>query len=94
LGASGQVLDDYSVYNIVNRSFITCVDFAFSFVGLYGKGSQVIFNEGHAFVLIGSLIVEPQDLQGKQFSGVDYSKVYYIPEIYDKDIQKIKSFFL
>jgi len=57
-------IDYFGRYAIIRGSPTwNCVDFAFSFVGLYGWPAQVAMSITHAFVVIGPYIIEPNNPQ-------------------------------
>jgi len=87
---------NYGSYNIKDNETISCKDFAFSFVVLYndrfGDKAKVVGSSNHAFVKIGSIILEHQQSPGsfkRDFRGenIDYNiKYHYRIREQDKEI--------
>jgi len=63
-----------------------CVDFAFSFVGLYGWPAQVAMSLTHAFVVIGPHIIEPNNPSWHEHRDVTKHRL----DMNDKDYQRIR----
>lgn len=95
-GDSGSLLDSYNKYGLADRSYIHCKDFAFAFVSLYGNEAQVAYNEDHAFVLIGSTVIEPNQNDFRldyRLSGASY-RPDHVVKIKTSDQNKILSSFM
>jgi len=84
-----------------NKEDIDCKDYSFAFAILYGPPAKVAYNNKHAFVVVGSNIVEPQQRIEKngiidlnyRFTGVDYSINKTIGRFFSQDINKVRRFF-
>ena len=74
-----------------------CVDFAFSFVGLYGWPAQVAMSLTHAFVVIGPHVIEPNNPHWYTLGDVtkhrldmndkDYLRIRVLDRIFVEDIE-------
>ena len=85
-------------YAIIRGSDLwNCVDFAFSFVALYGWPAQVAMSLTHAFVVIGPHIIEPNNPHWYVHKDVtkhrldmnekDYQRIRVLQRIFVDDIQ-------
>jgi len=91
-------IDYFGSYAIIRGSYNwNCVDFAFSFVALYGWPAQVAMSLTHAFVVIGPYIIEPNNPHWYIHKDVtkhrldmnekDYQRIRVLERIFADDIQ-------